>query len=306
MPRLLNPDIAYRKVLKGKAPARTKLKVLAAMVKPSSRFLRWLVGDPGTHPKVRALAGVRLAELEEVRSAVPGAKGPLPASKDADLWAEFERWRESHPEKVETVRKTNRDGTETEGESGTPSGIAPDAGNPAPADRSIARCVLSRLTGEASSEPPAEKAIRASVQTQPAERTTQPIPESKPTAEVAGPVLSAEACFECDDWLKRQRLLIRQQRALLRQTLENETTGGYDRAENRGRFNVPTPSPEPKPVRRDPDLSRWIDPRFSLPDLGQISPRRQEPEFSPEPTASNLRRSLLQIAKEIADGSEVL
>jgi hypothetical protein len=292
------------------------------MAHPSRRFLESLIRDPGTHPKVKQLAMKRLTELEEVRSAAPPADSkalktrsdntepkkprkppcslgsnaePLPASKDAALWEEFVAWRILHPAKDETVQKTDSaDATETGSQPEAPSGIAPDGSNP-PSDPPPAQ--------RSSEESLAEAATRRS-QAQPTERTTQPIPETKPTTEVAVPVLSAEDCFERDDFLKRQRLLVRQQRALTRQELENETIGGYDRAENDGgRFNVPTPSPEPKP-RRDPDLSRWIDPRFAQPDFGQIPPRRQEPEFSKlDDSAGDQRRGIAQIAREVAEGT---
>jgi hypothetical protein len=357
MGRHLNPDIAYRKILKAKGPTRTKVRALLAMGKPSRRLLEWLIHDPGTHGKIRLLAGKRLAELEEARSGVPGAKEPVPASvaghlqnispemvlslgisvgpnaeplpanKNATLWAatEFRKWHKSHFAKVETdsVRKTNRDGSEAGSQPGAPSG------NLAPADQSVAISVLSRSAEGASSSAiptaighvlpclpdcprclsdawgsPAKAAIKAS-QAQAALDSGKPIASKSPPAERAAvPAsdsrLTAQLCLERGDWQRQQRQMGREQRRLTREMLENEKQGGYEI--NLGPYPT-SPPPEPKPVRRT-DWSQWVDPRFAQPDFGQGgSPVRlqQEPEFSrPYPTASGMRRELIKLAQELA------
>lgn len=57
----LRPDSAFKHVaLDSRAPLKTRMAALAAIIRPSIRFLSRLASDPKIHPKLRLLAAQKL------------------------------------------------------------------------------------------------------------------------------------------------------------------------------------------------------------------------------------------------------
>lgn len=306
MSEKLSLNAAYRRIVKGPGSLKLKLKALRDMSRPSRNFLQDLARAPSSHPKIRALAVKRLAELEGVRSAAPPAKPcsvgsnaerpatdpgtGQPPDGQAALWRGFLEWR-SRPAKVETVQKTDdtdrtheADLAPTGSQPEAPAGIVPDGGNALP-DRSIACRAFSQLAGEPLSEPPAEKAVRVSVETRPAERVTEP--ETKPNTEVAPRVIQQAPSSKVpgDGWPIKVRI----RDYFSPQPQLDDGSGGIW-------YGLPIcgqVAPEPKPIRFHDSFADQSPP-----------PRpRQEPEFSKlDDAAGDLRRGILAIRKEIAEG----